>query len=69
MLGVDWVWRRLAPRAWSGVAESWLFRQRACLHTADRLRRQGLDLTLIQLGALSRFGEPWPMGSARLLLA
>jgi multicomponent Na+:H+ antiporter subunit D len=74
VLDVDWVWRRLLPQAWSGVAEGWGIGQRAFLGTADRLRRRLLAFTAAHLSPWSRLGEPWPTGvttmwAAALLLA
>jgi multicomponent Na+:H+ antiporter subunit D len=74
VLDVDWVWRRLLPQAWSGVADSWLIFQRAFLGTCDGARLRLLGLTSAHLSPWSRLGEPWPTGAtamwaAALLLA
>ncbi len=74
VLDVDWLWRRLLPQAWSGVADSWLIVQRRLLAFGDGLRRRLLDFTATQLSPWSRLGEPWPTGvtamwAAVLLLA
>ena len=74
VLDVDWVWRRLLPQAWSGVAEVWMIGQRALLSGADRLLRSSLDVMSAYLSPWSRLGEPWPTGvtamwAAALLLA
>ena len=74
VLDVDWIWRRLLPQAWSGVAEYWLMGQSRFLGTADTLRLRLLAVTSSHLSPWSRFGEPWPTGAtamwaAALLLA
>jgi multicomponent Na+:H+ antiporter subunit D len=74
VLDVDWVWRRLLPQAWSGVAESWLIAQRGFLRICEGARLRLLGFTSTQLSPWSRFGEPWPTGvtamwAAGLLLA
>jgi multicomponent Na+:H+ antiporter subunit D len=74
VLDVDWVWRRLLPQAWSGVAESWLILQNAFLRTCDAARLRLLDFMSAHLSPWSRLGEPWPTGvtamwAAALLLA
>ena len=62
VLDVDWVWRRLLPRAWSGLSEAWLIAQRAFLEVGDRGRLRVLQLTSTHLSPWSRLGEPWPTG-------
>jgi len=69
VLDVDWVWRRLLPQAWSGVAEGWMMGQRWFLETADSARLRVLDLTSTHLGPWSRFGEPWPTGATAMWAA
>jgi multicomponent Na+:H+ antiporter subunit D len=74
VLDVDWTWRWLLPRAWSGVSEGWLLAQGWFLGTADRKRRQLLEFTQAHLSPWTRLGEPWPTGvtamwAAVLLLA
>ncbi len=69
VLDVDWVWRRLLPQAWSGVAESWMIGQRWFLAIADTARLRLLDLTSTHLSPWSRFGEPWPTGATAMWAA
>jgi multicomponent Na+:H+ antiporter subunit D len=69
VLDVDWIWRWLLPRSWSGVSEGWMIVQRALLDRGDRLRQGLLRVTETQLGPWSRFGEPWPTGATAMWAA
>ena len=69
VLDVDWVWRRLLPQAWSGVAETWLIGQRAVLRLGEGFRLKLLDFTADHLSPWSRFGEPWPTGATAMWAA
>ena len=69
VLDVDWVWRRLLPQAWSGVAEVWMIGQRSFLGTADRARRSLLKVTEAHLSPWTRLGEPWPTGATAMWAA
>ena len=74
VLDVDWIWRRLLPQAWSGVADGWMIGQRWFLGRAERARRALLGYTEAHLTPWTRLGEPWPTGvtamwAAVLLLA
>ena len=74
VLDVDWTWRWLLPRAWSGVAATWMFGQRAFLGASHAARTRLLEFTREHLSPWSRLGEPWPTGvtamwAAVLLLA
>ncbi len=69
VLDIDWVWRRLLPQAWSGVAEGWMIGQRWFLETADNARLRVLDLASTHLSPWSRFGEPWPTGATAMWAA
>ena len=69
VLDVDWIWRRLLPKAWAGVAETWMLGRRFVLARADRVRLGLLHRTASQLGPWSRFGEPWPTGATAMWAA
>ena len=69
VLDVDWVWRRLLPQAWSGVADGWMIGQRWFLGLADRARRELIGYTEGQLSPWTRLGEPWPTGAAAMWAA
>ncbi len=69
VLDVDWIWRRLLPAAWSGVAEGWMIGQRLFLGTATRARLALLDFTQAQLSPWTRLGEPWPTGATAMWAA
>jgi multicomponent Na+:H+ antiporter subunit D len=69
VLDVDWVWRKLLPQAWSGVAEVWMIGQRWFLGTADRARRSLLNVTEAHLSPWTRLGEPWPTGATAMWAA
>ncbi len=69
VLDVDWVWRWLLPRAWSGVAETWSVGRRVVLGRADALRLRLLGFTQAHLSPWSRFGEPWPTGATAMWAA
>ncbi len=69
VLDFDWVYRRLLPQAWSGVADGWMISQRWFLGVADRTRRGLLDVTKAQLSPWTQFGEPWPTGATAMWAA
>ncbi len=69
VLDIDWIWRRLLPRAWSGVSETWMIGQRFLLGVADRMRLQVLGFTQGQLSPWTRLGEPWPTGATAMWAA
>ena len=69
ILDVDWVWRRLLPQAWSGVAEGWMIGQRWFLGLAERARRELLGYTEAHLSPWTRLGEPWPTGTTAMWAA
>ncbi len=69
VLDVDWVWRRLLPKAVGGVAGVWGVGQRAFLDTCTRARLGVLDFTQAHLSPWSRFGEPWPTGATTIWAA
>ncbi|MAG29373.1 MAG: Na(+)/H(+) antiporter subunit D [Deltaproteobacteria bacterium] len=69
VLDVDWVWRRVLPRAWSGVSEAWMIGQRWLLATADRARLGVLCIARAHLSPWSHFGEPWPTGATAMWAA
>jgi len=69
ILDVDWVWRRLLPQAWSGVAEGWMIGQRWFLGLAERARRELLGYTEAHLSPWTRLGEPWPTGATAMWAA
>jgi len=69
VLDVDWVWRKLLPQAWSGVAEVWMIGQRWFLGTADRARQSLLKVTEAHLSPWTRLGEPWPTGATAMWAA
>jgi multicomponent Na+:H+ antiporter subunit D len=69
VLDVDWIYRRLLPRAWSGLAEGWVLARRAFLDAADRARRSLLRMAEAQHRPGSRFGEPWPTGATAMWAA
>ncbi len=66
VLDIDWIWRRLLPRAWAGVAGTWMIGQRWFLGTADRARHGLLDFTRAQMSPWTRLGEPWPTGATAM---
>jgi multicomponent Na+:H+ antiporter subunit D len=69
VLDVDWVWRKLLPRAWDGLAEGWLIGQRVVLSRLDRVRLGVLSFTEANLSPGSRLGEPWPTGATAMWAA
>jgi multicomponent Na+:H+ antiporter subunit D len=69
VLDVDWIWRRLLPQAWSGVAEGWMMGQRWFLGVAVRARRSLLSVTEAHLSPWTRLGEPWPTGATAMWAA
>jgi multicomponent Na+:H+ antiporter subunit D len=69
VLDVDWVWRRLLPRAWSGVSDSWMIGRRAVFATLLRMRSRMLRFTEAHLSPGSRLGEPWPTGETAMWAA
>lgn len=69
ILDVDWVWRRLLPQAWSGVADGWMIGQRWFLGLAERARRELLGYTEAHLSPWTRLGEPWPTGATAMWAA
>jgi multicomponent Na+:H+ antiporter subunit D len=69
VLDVDWVWRRLLPRAWSGVSEGWMIGQRALLSRLLQMQGGVLRFTEAHLGPGSRLGEPWPTGQTAMWAA
>jgi multicomponent Na+:H+ antiporter subunit D len=69
VLDVDWIYRRLLPQAWSGVAEGWGLVQSRVLSAGDRARRVLLDLTQSHLSPWTRLGEPWPSGATAMWAA
>ena len=69
VLDVDWIWRRLLPRAWSGVAEGWSMVAGAFLTRAVQLRTGILRFAEGELGPWSRLGEPWPSGATAMWAA
>ena len=69
VLDVDWIYRRLLPQLWGGVAGVWMSGQRVFLGTAEGLRRKLLDLTSTHLSPWSRLGEPWPTGATTMWAA
>jgi len=69
VLDVDWIWRWLLPRAWSGVSEVWMIGQRAFLTRCDRARVGLLHYAEAHLGPWSRLGEPWPTGATAMWAA
>jgi multicomponent Na+:H+ antiporter subunit D len=69
VLDIDWIWRRLLPQAWSGVADGWMIGQRWFLGGADRARRELLGYTEAHLSPWTRLGEPWPTGATAMWAA
>ncbi|HEB88965.1 MAG TPA: Na(+)/H(+) antiporter subunit D [Deltaproteobacteria bacterium] len=69
VLDIDWVWRRLLPQAWSGVAEAWMIAQGWLLGHAVRVRQGVIELTATHLSPWSRLGEPWPTGATAMWAA
>ncbi len=69
VLDIDWVWRRLLPQAWSGIAEAWLIAQGWVFGHAVRVRQGVVELTATHLSPWSRLGEPWPTGATAMWAA
>ena len=69
VLDVDWLWRRMLPVAWSGLARVWQAGQGAFLRAADAARLRFLGFTRAHLSPWSRFGEPWPTGATAMWAA
>jgi multicomponent Na+:H+ antiporter subunit D len=69
VLDIDWLWRRLLPRAWTGISDVWLIGQRSFLGTADRARLSLLGFTEAHLSPWTRLGEPWPTGATAMWAA
>lgn len=69
VLDVDWVWRRLLPRAWSGVSDVWMIGRRAVFERLLRMRSRMLRFTEAHLSPGSRLGEPWPTGETAMWAA
>ncbi|MBW2232273.1 MAG: Na(+)/H(+) antiporter subunit D [Deltaproteobacteria bacterium] len=69
VLDIDWLWRRLLPMAWGGVAETWMIGQRALLGRGVRARREVLRVAESHLSPWTRFGEPWPTGTTAMWAA
>jgi multicomponent Na+:H+ antiporter subunit D len=69
VLDVDWIYRRLLPDAWAGVAEGWLLVQRRALAFAERVRLRVIGLTRAYMAPGTRFGEPWPTGATAMWAA
>jgi multicomponent Na+:H+ antiporter subunit D len=69
VLDVDWIWRRLLPRAWSGLANGWIIAQRAVLSGLQGMRDGIVRGAESQMSPGSRFGEPWPTGATAMWAA
>ncbi|MBW2425743.1 MAG: Na(+)/H(+) antiporter subunit D [Deltaproteobacteria bacterium] len=69
VLDVDWIYRRLLPQAWSGVAQAWMMGQRAFLDRAERARQTVLAWTAGYYSPWTQFGEPWPTGATAIWAA
>jgi multicomponent Na+:H+ antiporter subunit D len=69
VLDVDWIYRRLLPQAWSGVAEAWMMGQRAFLDRAERARQTVLGWTAGYYSPWTQLGEPWPTGATAIWAA
>lgn len=69
VLDIDWLWRRLLPRAWAGVSEMWMMGQRGFFGVADRTRLRLLGFTEAHMSPWTRLGEPSPTGAMAMWAA